>query len=101
MAALTTASSPVLAIALSTIPAYRSTQKSLSSTTIPEWIHIGDYSFASVIKYGSSQDFTWTSNYGIPFNLALVQETAFLDNNEGPVHIDYLASTAPPLASTR
>ena len=63
----------------------------------PPQSHPGDYSFASTIEYGSPHEFRWISNYKIPLNLSLIQETHFLDDNTLPLKIQLLACTVPLL----
>lgn len=63
----------------------------------PPQTHPGVYTFAASLQYGSPQEFSWTSNYSIPLDLVLVQETAFLADNTLPPHFDTIACTVPLL----
>ena len=63
----------------------------------PPQTHPGDYSYASIIPYGSPHEFSWTDNYDIPLNLVLVQETYFVDNNSLQPKLDTLACRVPLL----
>ena len=61
----------------------------------PPLSRAGDYSFASTVEYGSPRDFRWTSNYNIPLNLSLIQETAFLHNDGIQLQAQLLAGKVP------
>ena len=66
-------------------------------TEPPPQTHPGDYSFASTIQYGSTQEITWIDNYSFPLTLILWQETYFLDDNTISPQTETLACTVPLL----